>query len=82
MLNQVSMYFSASLEITRSLLFIVMSHIGIKVRYLFKVIPHKAFSLSDNLSIDLEHSQSFQSSLHSRHILQLITAIKSTSICV
>ena len=65
MLNQVSMYFSVRLEITRSQLFIVMSHIGIKARYFFKLIPHKAFSLSDNLRIDLEHSQSFQSLLHS-----------------
>ena len=71
-INQVSMYFSVRLETTRSQLFIVMSHIGIKARYLFKLIPHKAFSLSNNLHIDLEHSQSFQDLLHSPRISQLL----------
>ena len=42
------MYFSVRLETTRSQFFIVTSHIGIKARCLFKLIPHKAFSLSDN----------------------------------
>ena len=72
MINQVPMYFSVRLETTRSQLFIVMSHIGIKARYLFKLIPHKAFSLSNNLRMNLEHSQSFQSLLHSRCISQLL----------
>ena len=59
-INQVSMYFSVRLETNRSQLFIVTSHTGIKPRCLFKLIPHKAFSLSDNLHIDLEHSQVFK----------------------
>ena len=60
MINQASMYFSVRLETTRSQLFIVTSHTGIKPRCLFKLIPHKAFSLSDNLHINLEHSQVFK----------------------
>ena len=54
------MYLSVRLETTRSQLFIMTSHTGIKPRCLFKLIPHKAFSLSDNLCIDLEHSQVFK----------------------
>ena len=60
MINQVSMYFSVRLETIRSQLFIMTSHTGIKPRCLFKLIPHKAFSLSDNLCINLEHSQVFK----------------------
>ena len=81
-INQVSMYFSVRLETTRSQFFIVTSHTGIKDRCLFKLIPHKAFSLGDNLRIDLEHSQSFQSLLHSRHISTSYYSIKATSICI
>ena len=60
MINQVSMYFSVRFETTMSQLFIVTSHTGIKPRCLFKLIKHKAFSLSNNLRIDLEHSQVFK----------------------
>ena len=75
MINQVSMYFSVRLETTRSQLFTVTSHTGIKARCLFKLIPHKACFLSDNLHIVLEHSQSFQSLLHSRRISTATTAL-------
>ena len=75
------MYFSVRLETTRSQLFIVTSHTGIKPRCLFKLIPHKALSLSDNLRIDLEHSQVFKvysifEAFHSYY------SIKSTSIYI
>ena len=80
-INQASMYFSVRSETTRSQLFIMTSHTGIKPSCLFKLIPHKAFSLSDNLHIDLEHSQVFKvyctfKAFHSYY------SIKSTSIYI
>ena len=70
MINQASTYFSVRLETTRSQLFIVMSHTGIKDRCLFKLIPHKAFSLSDNLRVDLEFSKFTAFSTYFNKLLQ------------
>ena len=65
---QALMSFQFRLEVIGSQLFIVMSHYSIKARHYFKLFPHKAFSLSDNIHINLEHSQSFQSLLHFQYI--------------
>ena len=71
-INQVSMYFSVRLETTRSQLFIVTSRTGIKPRCLFKLIPHKPFSLSDNTAYRSRALTSFQSLLHFQSISQLL----------